>query len=290
MFEGFQRQKIRTGDAEINLVTGGRGPALLLLHGFPQCHAAWHRVAPLLEKDFTLVIPDLRGYGESKGPAPDPAHENYSKRRMAQDFVAVMDSLGYERFFLAAHDRGARVAYRLTLDHPERVLRLASLDTAPTLDTWEAMDWEAALDAFHWPFLAQPAPFPERLIGRDPDYVLGFILERWAGRPGALDPAAVALYAEHFRKPSVLEAMAEDYRAGATIDLAHDREDRAAGRRITCPVLVPWGARYLSESPLATWQRWADDVRDLRLDCGHFIAEEAPGDCAEALRAFFSGD
>ena len=288
MFEGFERRKITVGDATINLVAGGSGPPLLLLHGFPQCHVAWHAVAPLLAQDFSLVIPDLRGYGDSLGPPPAATHEAYSKRVMAQDMIAVMAEFGHERFFLAGHDRGARVAYRLTLDHPERVLRLASLDTTPTIDVWEQMDWEVAIEVYHWPLLAQPAPLPERLIGADPDFYLNHLLERWAGRQNALDPAAVALYSEHFRKPSVIAAMAEDYRAGATIDLQHDREDRAAGKRVACPVFVPWGARYLGSSPLPTWRNWADDVRELRLDCGHFIAEEEPHACAAALRAFFA--
>ncbi len=288
MYEGFTRRRIDVGDAQINVVSGGDGPPVLLLHGFPQTHAAWHRIAPLLEKHFSLVIPDLRGYGESSGPAPDPEHHNYSKRVMAQDMISIMNEFGYEHFFLAAHDRGARVAYRLTLDHPDRVLALASLDTVPTLDVWEAMDWSVALDAYHWPFLAQPAPLPERLIGNDPDFYLDHLLERWAGGPDALDNAAVAQYREHFRKPSVLQAMAEDYRAGATIDLLHDKEDRATGKKVTCPVFVPWGARYTGASPLETWKKWADNVSEIRIDCGHFIAEEEPVICADALRAFFS--
>ncbi|MDH3713698.1 MAG: alpha/beta hydrolase [Gammaproteobacteria bacterium] len=288
MFEGFTQQKIDVGDAQINLRLGGAGPALLLLHGFPQTHVHWHAVAPLLATHFSLVIPDLRGYGESTGPAADPEHRNYSKRVMAQDMVVLMNEIGHERFLLAGHDRGARVAYRLALDHPGRVVRLASLDTVPTLDIWERMDMDAALGAFHWPFLAQPAPLPERLIGNDPDFFLAHLLSRWAGSPGVLDEAAVAHYAEHFRKPSVLEAMAEDYRAGATVDLLHDREDRVAGRKITCPVFVPWGKRYTRSSPLRIWQAWAGDVSELCLDCGHFIAEEEPQACAAALQEFFS--
>ena len=232
-------------------------------------------------------MPDLRGYGDSVGPVPDPEHMNYSKRTMANDMIRVMADFGYRQFNLAGHDRGARVAYRLTLDHPDSVWRLVSLDTAPTLDTWQQMDMEAALDAFHWPFLAQPAPIPETMIGNDPAFFLNHILQRWAGRPDALDEGAVAEYHRHFSNPSVLQAMAEDYRAGATVDFLHDKEDRAAGKRITCPVLVPWASRYISESPLATWKKWADDVEDLRLDCGHFIAEEEPEVCAEAMLGFF---
>lgn len=288
MFEGFETQRIALKEVTLHMRLRGEGPPLLLLHGYPQTHAAWHRVAPLLAEHFSLVIPDLPGYGESLGPLPDPQHRNHSKRAMAETMVALMQRLGHERFFLAGHDRGARVAYRLTLDHPERVRRLASLDTVPTLDVWEGMNWRGALDAFHWPFLAQPGGLPERLIGADPDFYLDYLLERWAGRPDALDPLAVAQYREHFRKPSVQIAMAEDYRAGATIDLKHDREDRAAGRRLACPVFVPWGRRYTGGSLRPVWQRWADEVTELEIDCGHFIAEEAPEICAQALIGFFT--
>ncbi len=287
MFEGFQHLKLDVGEATISLRLGGSGPALLLLHGFPQTHVHWHAVAPLLKHDFTLVVPDLRGYGDSRGPGPDPRHRNHAKRTMASDMVAVMERLGHRRFRIAGHDRGARVAYRLALDHPDRVSHLASLDTVPTLDVWEAMDMTAAIEAFHWPFLAQPVPLPETLIAADPDFILHHLLDRWAGSPGCLDPAAVAHYAEHFRKPSVLAAMAEDYRAGATIDLLHDCEDREANRRLACPVFVPRGERHTPEPLLPIWQRWADNVREVGFDCGHFIAEELPESCAAALRDFF---
>lgn len=287
MFEGFETRRITLGEVALNTRLGGEGPALLLLHGYPQTHAAWHRVAPMLARHFSLVIPDLPGYGESLGPAPDPAHRNHSKRATAETMVALMAQLGHDSFLLAGHDRGARVAYRLTLDHSERVRRLASLDTIPTLDVWEGMDWQAAIGAFHWPFLAQPDGLPERLIGAAPDVYLDFLLEHWVGSPDALDPAAVAQYRAHFRKPSVQTAMAEDYRAGATIDVEHDREDRAAGKRIACPVFVPWGQRYTGGSLLPAWRRWADQVTELEVDCGHFIAEEAPEICAEALIDFF---
>ena len=286
MFKGFVTDKVVVGDATINVVTGGSGPAVLLLHGYPQCHVTWHAVAALLEDDFSMVIPDLRGYGESIGPGPDPAHKNYSKRTMAADMVALMKHFGHETFHLVGHDRGARVACRLTLDHPDRVSRLVSLDTAPTLDTWDTLNGVASVDVFHWPFLAQPAPFPERLIGNDPDYFLNYLLDNWVGRPDGLSEETRALYIEHFRKPSVIEAMSEDYRAGATIDLQHDEEDREAGKRITCPVLVPWGSRYISESPIGIWHKWADNVQDLRIDCGHFISEEEPEICANAIRTF----
>jgi haloacetate dehalogenase len=234
-----------------------------------------------------LIIPDLRGYGDSIGPKPDDSHHNYSKRTMANDMVAVMSKLGFDQFRIAAHDRGARVAYRLTLDHPERVSHLASIDTIPTLDVWEAFDMEASIDAFHWPLLAQPAPIPERLIGADPDFFLNQLLERWVGNAMPLAGSAVAEYTRHFRKASVIEAMAEDYRAGATVDLLHDQLDRAAQKKIHCPIFVPWGNQYTSSSLLSTWHKWADNVQELSLDCGHFVAEEAPEQCAGALTKFF---
>ena len=288
MFEGFEEKLIDVGDAKINLKTGGQGPALLLLHGFPQSHVHWHLVAPILANKFTLVIPDLRGYGDSTGPGPDPEHHNYCKRTMANDMVSVMDQLGFDQFRLAGHDRGARVAYRLTLDHPERVSHLASIDVIPTIDVWQAMDWNAAISAFHWPFLAQPAPIPETMIGADPEFFLQQLLDRWVGDGRPLADSTIAEYRRHIRKPSVIKAMVEDYRAGATIDVLHDQQDRDANRKIACPVFVPWGNQYMAESLLSVWQRWADDVYELQLDCGHFIAEEEPDVCAEALIEFFS--
>ena len=278
------------GEVELYLRLGGAGPPLLLLHGYPQTHLAWHRVAPLLARDFTLVIPDLRGYGASRGPAPDPEHRNYTKRAMAEDMVALMAELGHDRFALAGHDRGGRVGYRLCLDHPDRVARFAALDIVPTLSVWEAMDADTALNTYHWQFLAVPAPVPERLIGSDPDFYITHLLDRWAGRPDALDPNAVRAYCAQFHDPAVIAATCADYRAGASLDRAHDQADRDAGRKLACPLLVVWGRRYLSAkeaAPLETWRDWAEDVREVALDCGHFVAEEAPEACAAALRDFF---
>lgn len=287
MFNNFEKKIVDVGEAKINLKMGGEGPPLLLLHGFPLTHAHWHAIAPLLESNFTLVIPDLRGYGDSIGPKPDVNHNNYSKRTMANDMIAVMTGFGFNQFRVAGHDRGARVAYRLTLDHPERVSHLASIDTVPTLDVWEAMDMNASIDAFHWSFLAQPAPVPEKMIGADPDFFLLHLLERWVGNATPLSDFAIAEYTLHFRKASVIEAMVEDYRAGATVDLQHDQQDRAAKKRIDCPVFVPWGNQYTLTSPLSTWQRWAHNIQELSMDCGHFVAEEAPEQCAHALINFF---
>lgn len=291
MFKGFATRDVECENARIHCRVGGQGTPLLLLHGFPQSHVQWHRLAPLLAGEFSLVVPDSRGYGASRGPAPDPDHRNYSKREMAKDMVQLMSRLGHERFGVVSHDRGARVGYRLALDAPERVSHFVSLDTVPTLDSWEAFDMAASIRTFHWPFLAQPAPVPERMIGADPDFFITHLLERWAGRPDALDPDAVAAYMAAFRKPEVLQAMVEDYRAGATIDLENDREDRNAGRRLQCPVLAIRGGMRKAKKLLGPiWERWADDVTEIALDCGHFIAEEAPDDCAAAIRRFFSAD
>lgn len=293
MLEGFvyHRIPVAAGTAEINVAVGGRGRPLLLLHGFPQTHLAWHAVAPRLADRYRLVLPDLRGYGDSRGPAADAGHHAYGKRVMAGDMVEAMAALGHSRFFLAGHDRGARVAHRLALDYPGSVLRLALLDILPTLAVWEAMDWRSALSAYHWLFLAQPAPTPERLIGHDPDFYLLHLLDRWAGNRALLEAEAVEAYQRCFRKPSVIEAACEDYRAAATIDLEHDRADRESGRRIGCPALLLWGRRYLhtgaGRTPLDVWRDYAEDVRDEAFDCGHFIAEEEPERTAAALAGFF---
>lgn len=292
MLETFEERRILVGDAEIHLRVGGKGPPLLLLHGYPQTHVMWHRVAPQLAKGFTVVLADLRGYGRSKGPKADPEHRGYSKRAMAEDMVKVMSALGHERFGLAGHDRGGRVGYRLCLDHPDRVERFAALDIIPTLDVWEQMDADAALGTYHWQFLAVPAPVPERLIGGAPEFYVEHLLARWAAPGSTLHPKAVNAYLTQFRRPEVIAATCEDYRAGATIDRALDLADREAGRRIACPVLVIWGRHYHASrkgSPAEVWRRWADDVSEVALDCGHFVAEEAPEACAEALWVFFRG-
>ncbi len=288
MFDGFRRDDLNVGDAVIHYRTGGQGPALLLLHGFPQSHVHWHALAPLLAEDFTVVAPDLRGYGDSTGPGASPGHHAYSKRMMAADMVRLMEHLGHTRFDLAGHDRGGRVAYRLTLDHPERVRRLVSLDTAPTIDVWDAMDMVAAVDAFHWSFLAQPHPLPEKLIGSEPVLFLNHLIGRWKGPNSLLNPDALAEYERHIVRSSVITAMCEDYRAGATVDLEHDRQDRRAGKRISCPMLVLRGKQYQTEPLLPIWQRWAEDTREIAFQCGHFLAEEDPYGCAKAIRAFLA--
>jgi haloacetate dehalogenase len=288
MFEGFERQRVATSEAEIHLVTGGSGPPLLLIHGYPQTHVMWHRVAPRLARSFRVIAPDMRGYGASSKPPAGADLMGYSKRVMARDLVEVMGKLGHERFGVAGHDRGGRVAYRMALDHPQRVARLAVLDIEPTLDTWEGLGWRAGVYAYHWFFLAQAAPFPETLIASHAEMVLRRTIASWAGRPGAIGEEAMRAYVEAFT-PEMIRACCDDYRAGAHVDPEIDRADRDAGRRIACPVLALWGgARRERPSPLPVWKRWADDVRGRALDCGHFLPEEAPDETAAELLTFFA--
>lgn len=287
----FQQQTISVNGIKLCVTTGGQGPALILLHGFPQTHIIWHRVAPSLAQQFTLVMPDLRGYGNSAAPAGDAGHRCYSKREMARDIVALADHFGFEHFALAGHDRGGRVAYRLVLDHPGRVSRFCAIDIVPTLDVWEEMDTAGSVSAFHWSLLAASAPLPEELIGQNPSLFYRALLERWASDINKLDPNAVAAYLEQYRDPARIHAQCEDYRAGATIDRDLDQADRDAGRRLDCPVLLMWSTGYLSDkakSPLGSWRKWADDVSEVAIDCGHFIVEEEPQLAAEAMLEFFA--
>jgi len=286
-FPGFSRQRIATGETEINLVLGGKGPPLLLLHGYPQTHVMWHKVAPALAAQFTVVAPDLRGYGDSGKPASDAAHNVYSKRSTARDMVAVMERLGFKSFFLAGHDRGGRVAHRLTLDHPGRVERLAVLDIIPTRTVFQRVDKALATSTYHWFFLIQPE-LPEVLIGANPDFYLEWTLKKWSRNFSAFAPEAVAEYKRCFRDPATIHATCEDYRAGASTDLEHDEVDVAA--KIECPLLAIWG-----EGPATRWSGIADIWRERAtnvtghpLDCGHFLAEEKPEETLEALREFFA--
>jgi haloacetate dehalogenase len=289
-FPGFDTRWIPTPEAEIFARVGGDGPPLLCLHGFPQTHVAWRHVAPILAERFTLVVPDLRGYGASRCVASDGDHTAHSKRAMARDAIALMSALGFERFAVAGHDRGGRVAYRLALDAPQRVTKLATLDIVPTLDTFEMMDRRGAHSAYHWFFLSQPAPLPERMIGADPDFYLDWTVASWLGTPDAIEPAAMDAYRAAFRRPESIRAACEDYRAGLTVDVDNDRADRQANRRIACPVFTLWGggpttARGLDA--LGIWRSWAADVRGEALPCGHFLMEELPERSAAALAAFF---
>ena len=289
MFTDFDEHRITTSGAEIFARSGGNGPPLVLLHGYPQTHALWHRVAPPLAEQFTVVVPDLRGYGRSTKPPSGDGAINYSKRAMAQDIVELMAALGHERFGLAGHDRGGRVAYRLALDHPQRVQRLATLDIVPTLEQFEALDRRGSVASFHWFFLAQPAPLPERMIGADPLHFLHTLLGRWSGSDDAFAAEAMADYERAFSDPETVRATCDDYRAGATIDCDLDAADRDAGRRIACPMLALWGERGRRDSGvLEVWRRWSWDVRGAGLDCGHFLPEEAPQETVAALRDFFA--
>lgn len=289
MFEGFERRRVATSGAEISLVVGGAGPPLLLLHGFPQTRAIWHKTAPALAERFTVVAPDLRGYGESERVASAPDHASQSKRAMAQDQVEAMGALGFERFQVVGHDRGARVAHRMALDHPGRVRRVAVLDIVPTLRVFESVDQRLATAYYHWFLLIQPAPLPEHVIGLDPEFFLRRTLASWGGNAEFVTPEAFAEYLRALRDPAALHAMCEDYRAAAGIDLEHDRASRAAGERVRCPLLALWGERGAMGrlyDVLATWRDVADDVGGRAFGCGHFLPEEAPEDTLAALREF----
>ncbi|REC95416.1 alpha/beta fold hydrolase [Kushneria indalinina] len=289
-------EMFKTFDLDVNGITlhgraGGEGPPLLLLHGHPQTHVIWHRVAPALKDHFHVVMVDLRGYGHSSKPPGDAEHVAYSKRVMAEDMVALMRSLGFERFAVLAHDRGARVAHRLCLDHPERVERAMFLDIAPTLDMYERTDRAFASAYFHWFMLIQPAPLPERLIENNPRaWIDGVMGNRHAGlAPFAAE--ALAAYREAMMLPGTAHGMCEDYRASSTIDLEHDRLDRDAGRRIHCPLRVLWGQHGVIEKlfdPMALWQACASDVSGRALPCGHYLPEECPDEIIDETLTFFN--
>jgi haloacetate dehalogenase len=292
LFPHFRAMQVEVDPTvTINAIVGGSGPPLLLLHGHPQTHAIWHRVAPRLAERFTVVACDLRGYGDSSKPQGAPDHANYSKRAMAADMVAVMQSLGFATFRVLAHDRGARVAHRLALDHPQAVERMALLDIAPTLAMYEQTSDTFARAYWHWFFLIQPAPLPERLIEADAAaYVRDVMGKRSAGL-APFDPRALAEYQRCLALPGAAHGICEDYRAAATIDLEHDRQDRDAGRRLALPLMVLWGEQGVVGrcfDPLAEWQRVAADVQGGALPCGHYIAEEAPDTLLERVLPFLA--
>jgi len=290
LFEGFETRRIAGAGAEIFCRIGGSGPPLLLLHGYPQTHAMWHKVAPRLAEKFTVVCADLRGYGDSSKPDSDAAHRVYSKRATAADMVAMMQALGYPRFRLAGHDRGGRVSHRLALDFPAAIERVAVLDIIPTLTLFNTVNQAVATSYYHWFFLAQPNPHPERMIGADPDYYLESKLRAWSAAAADIyAPEAMAEYKRCFRDPRCIHATCEDYRAGASIDLDDDRAD--SHMRVEAPLLVLWGANGAMQKNydvLATWREKARDVRGEALPCGHFLPEEAPQETFRALNAFFA--
>jgi len=292
MIEGFAETRVNTGEVALSVHRAGRGAPLLLLHGFPQTHRTWALVAPALAQDFDVIVPDLRGYGGSDAPPDDAGHTVYSKRTMARDLCGLMDALGLARAHVLGHDRGARVAYRLALDAPERVDRLGIIEVLPTADYWRAFDAGLGMALWHWTFLAQPAPLPERMIGADPRFFIDAMLTRWtrARTLDALPPESVAAYRAQMADPARVAAMCADYRAGATTDRADDEADRAAGRRIAAPLhfLFAEGGFPARTGIAATaWSAWATQVGTTTCAAGHFVMEEAPQAVLEAFRPHF---
>lgn len=293
MFDGFTIVQADPGGVRLSARQAGSGPAVLLLHGFPETHLMWRDIAPLMARSFTVVCADLKGYGDSGCPSGASSHEAYSKRAMAADMAGLMTALGHDRFCVAGHDRGARVAQRLALDAPERVRGLAVLDVIPVSEAWDRADDRFAVAFWPWSLLAQPAPLPEQVLTRCADAVVASAASEW-GSSSAFPPEVAAIYADQLRDPARAHAICEEYRAAATVDRAHEAADRAAGRRIRCPTLALWSATgplaswYAAEGgPLAIWRDWCDDLSGRPVDGGHFFPEEHPGATAAALTAFF---
>jgi len=293
LYPDFASHWIDTSIGKIFARSSGSGAPLLLLHGYTQTNVMWHRVAPALAARFSVVIPDLPGYGWSNAPEADSAHAPYDKRSMASIMIEAMEKLGHVRFRVAGHDRGGRVAYRLALDHPGRVERMATLDIVPTYDMWHNMDRNLAMKVWHWPFLAQPYPLPEMLISKAPAAYLEWKMASWAKAKNlsAFDPRALDHYRAAFEDPIRIHAHCEDYRAGRGADLTNDEADRAAGNKIGCPLLVLWGSAGIpseTSGPLDIWRQWASDVRGEPIDSGHFLTEENPEATAAAMLSFFA--
>ncbi len=289
MFEGFSVQDIPgEDDLQIHIrLKKGDGPPLLLLHGYPQTHVIWHKMAPALANNYTVVVADLRGYGDSSKPEGSEGHTNYSKRAMAADMVNVMKTLGYDQFAVVGHDRGGRVAHRMALDHPDAVTHLMVLDIVPTYTLFDQTDKAFAIGYYHWFFLAQPAPLPEKMIDADPVFFLDNKMGHWSAVDAIFDDEAMSEYRRCFSDPRTIHASCEDYRAAATIDLVHDGED--LDRKVTCPTLALWGEQGLmnkSFDVLQTWQERCDNVRGRAIPCGHFLAEEAPDETLNAIYTF----
>jgi haloacetate dehalogenase len=289
--DGFEYPSVAVGGTDYRPGVAGSGPAVLLLHGFPQTHYCWHRVAPALTAHNTVVVCDLKGYGESRGAPGGPHGEGYSNRERADELVELMGRLGFGRFAVVGHDRGGRVAYRMALDHPDAVERLGVLNIVPTVEQFERMAADAALGYWPWFLLAQPAPFPERVIGASAEFVVRDILTSWTAVPHAIAEEATERYLRALT-PEVIAGMCADYRASFHIDRPMDAEDREHGRTIGCPVLVHWGAEegFSDDGPLQVWRRWAEAVQGGPLPSGHFIPEEAPEALAASLQGFLRGD
>ena len=293
MFDGFDGAEIRTKDTSIFLRRSGSGPPLLLLHGFPQTHAMWRDVAPRMARTFTVVCADLRGYGRSGCPASTPDHTPYSKRAMALDMVEVMEKLGFPEFFVAGHDRGGRVAYRMALDHPDRVSKAAVLDIIPTGEAWARADAHFSLGFWPWSLLAQNEPLPEHILNATAEVIIDNALDNWGSASETFSPGIRSAYADVLRDPDHAHAICEEYRAAATIDRDHDEADRKAGRRITCPVHVLWSGKgplaswYKNDGgPIGIWRKWAVNVQGEALAGGHFFPEELPDQTAALLSRF----
>lgn len=293
LFPGFATRRIALDGVEVFARIGGSGPPLLLLHGYPQTHQCWHKIATRLAARMTVVVADLRGYGQSSVPAADARHLAYAKRTMANDAVGLMRALGHERFAICGHDRGARVAYRAALDYPYAITRAAFLDIIPTAMVWSEMTWQSAIKTYHWPFLAQPHPMPETLIAGAPEMYVDWTLASWT-RDKTLrhfDPAALAAYRALLCDPARVRAVCEDYRAGATIDRELDEADLAARRTIDSPCLTLWGSDYAGKgasNPLDLWRQLAPGITGSVVPCGHFLAEEAPEETLAHLQSFFA--
>ncbi len=291
LMRGFRYEQVATSGARINVAIGGSGPPLLLLHGNPLTHVGWHRVAPDLARRFTVVAPDLRGYGDSSKPDGGEDHAAYSFRAMGQDHIELMAHLGFDRFQVAGHDRGARAAFRMALDHPERVERLAALDIIPTYNLLSHVTLGWGLESYHWFFMAQKAPFPEKLICADLDYYINYKLNKKGVGLSIFAPEAFAEYAR-CTTPEQIHAVCEDYRATVTLDYAFDKADREAGRKLDCPVLVLWGenshvGRHLK--PIEAWSEWTTDLQGFAIPTGHYPAEQRPDLVLDAFLAFFTG-
>ncbi len=289
MLETFVPLQIGTSGASIHVMKAGSGEPLLLLHGYPQTHVMWHKIAPRLADSFTVVLADLRGYGDSSKPKEEPDHATYSKRALAQDMVEVMSQLGYQSFHVVGHDRGARVTHRMLLDHGQRIKRAAVLDIVPTYEMYQTTDKEFATAYYHWFFLIQPAELPERLITAQADYFLRSTLKSVSADISAFTPEAVAQYVRCLSDPATVHGMCEDYRASASIDLQHDEADLQ--QKVRCPLLILWGANGFigrKYDILAIWRERAEMVRGYAIPAGHFLAEEAPEETYHALQLFFS--
>lgn len=294
MIEGFTQSMVQCGTVRLSVHRAGQGPSLILLHGYPQNHHCWATIAPKLTEYFDVIIPDLRGYGDSDTPTDDADHKTYSKRQMAADIVALMDALDVSKAHILGHDRGGRVAYRFALDHPNRIDRLGIIEIVPTGDFWAGWDANIAMKAYHWTFLAQAAPLPERMIGADPIGYIDWTLKGWtlAKSLNVFAPEALASYRAQAQDPAHIHAMCADYRAGATIDKALDEADCALGRKIKAPLHFLWGRSGFpaqTKHPAAVWHRWCDHVTDSSCDSGHFVMEENPVSVLDAFVPHFTG-